>query len=191
MVLSHRSRAGLAALLATALLAAAILVAPGSAAALCRCHRERTPRCADAGAKHRITVNIDLAVVDGTVEVITQSGPYHVPVADLDGKTVLFIFLPRGEVFQGFFDDVVPGSITIGTMSGARASIPTGAVFAPGEYEMLLFVDAATGGGLAPQRGDLAAFDNGVCDPTGVSIRVPVGCDDTSVTLTNRHFILF
>lgn len=138
-----------------------------------------------------MTVDIDLAVVDGTVEVITQSGPYRMPVADLDGKQVLFIFLPRGEVFQGFFETVIPGSITVGAMAGATAHIATGPVFAPGEYEMLLFVDAGAGGGLGPQRGDLAAFDNTVCDPTGVSIRVAVGCDDTTVHLTNRHFIIF
>jgi hypothetical protein len=56
---------------------------------------------------------------------------------------------------------------------------------------MLLFVDVVPGGGLGPQRGDLAAFDNTVCDPTGVSIRVAIGCEDATVHLTNRHFIIF
>jgi hypothetical protein len=166
-------------------------LAPAPAAAMCRCRHERVPRCADAEAKHRVTVHIDLTVENGTVEVITQSGPYHVPVADLDGKTVLFLFMPRGEVFQGFAQDAIPGSITVGAMQGAQATITTGAAFAPGEYELLLFVDAVPGGGLGPTRGDLAAFDNTACDPTGVSVRVAVGCEDTTVTLTNKHFIIF
>jgi hypothetical protein len=176
-------------LLVLAILSA--VLAPGAADAMCRCHGVRPPRCADPEAKHRITLRIDLAVDNDTVEVITQSGPYHVPVADLDGKTVLFIFLPKGEVFQGFLQEAIPDSITIGTMQGAQATIPTAAAFAPGEYEMLLFVDAVPGGGLGPQRGDLAAFDNTGCEPTGVSVRVAVGCEDTTVTLTNRHFIIF
>jgi hypothetical protein len=138
-----------------------------------------------------VTVRVDLTVVDGTVEVLTQSGPYRVPVTDLDGKVVLFLFMPRGEVFQGFLTDAIPGSITVGTMQGATASITTAPAFTPGEYELLLFVDAVPGGGLGPQRGDLAAFDNTACDQTGVSVRVAVGCEDTTVTLTNRHFILF
>jgi hypothetical protein len=173
------------------LLVVATALAPVAAGAMCRCHRSRTPRCADAEAKHRVTVRIDLTVVDGTVEVITQSGPYHVPVADLDGKTVLFIFVGKGEVFNGFIEDAVPDSITPGQMQGAQATITTAEAFVPGEYELLLFVDAVPGGGLGPTRGDLAAFDNTVCDPTGVSVRVAVGCEDATVTLTNRHFIIF
>ena len=161
------------------------------AGAHCGCRPARSPRCAAPDAVHRVTVRIDLEVIDGTVEVITQSGPYRVPVADLDGKQVFFLFMPRGEVFQGFFEEAVPGSITVGTMQGATASITTAPAFAPGEYELLLFIDAVAGGGLAPQRGDLAAFDNGVCDPTGVSVRMAVGCEDATVTLRNRHFILF
>jgi len=161
------------------------------AGADCRCHRARTPRCAGAGAQRRVAVAIDLAVANDAVEVLTQSGPYRVPVADLDGKQVLFLFMPRGETFQGFLEEVIPGSITIGSMQGAQARITTAPVFAPGEYELLLFIDAVPGGGLGPVRGDLAAFDNTVCDPTGVSVRVSVGCEDTTVTLTNRHFIIF
>ena len=167
------------------------IVGPTSADALCRCKHARIPRCANPEEKHRIDVKIDLAVVNDTVEVVTQSGPYQLPVAELDGKPVLFIFLPKGEVFQGFLQEAIPGSVTLGTMQGATATIPTAPVFAPGEYEMLLFVDAAVGGGLGPQRGDLAAFDNTDCEPTGVSVRVAVGCEDTTVTLTNRHFIIF
>ena len=170
---------------------AAVLLAPWSAPAACRCPRTRVPRCANPDEKHRITLEIALDVVDDTVEVVTQSGPYRVPVADLDGKTVLFIFLPKGEVFQGFLEEAIPDSITIRTMQGAQATIPTAAAFAPGEYEMLLFIDAVPGGGLGPQRGDLAAFDNTGCEPTGVSVRVAVGCEDTTVTLVNRHFIIF
>jgi hypothetical protein len=176
-------------LLLTALVVAALVPAVGEA--MCRCHRTTTTRCANPDEKHRITLQIDLAVENDSVEVITQSGPYHVPVADLDGKSVLFIFLPRGEVFQGFLQEVVPDSITIGAMHGAQATITTAAAFPPGEYEMLLFVDVVPGGGLGPQRGDLAAFDNTGCEPTGVSVRVPVGCEDATVTLTNRHFIIF
>jgi hypothetical protein len=177
---------------ASSLLLLALLLLPATpAGAQCRCHRARTPRCPTAGALHRVTVHIEPEVVDGGVEVVTQSGPYRVPVTDLDGKRVLFLFLPRGEVFQGFFEEVIPGSITFGTMQGATASITTAPAFAAGEYELLLFIDAAPGGALGPERGDLAAFDNSVCDPTGVSIRVAVGCDDTTVTLQNRHFIIF
>ena len=157
--------------------------------ARCRCRPLPIPRCADADARHRISIAIDLAVVDGAVEVITQSGPYRVPVADLDGKTLLAAFMPRGDVFQGFLEDIV--TIGLGTMEGAQALVQTNAAFAPGEYEALLFVDAVPGGGAGPQRGDLAAFDNGVCDPTGVSVRVAVGCGDATVTLGNRHFIIF
>jgi len=169
----------------------AIVLAPVDAGAMCRCHRTKPPRCTDPAAKHKVTVHVDFAVEDGTVEVITQSGPYRVPVTYLDGKAVLFLFMPKGEVFNGFVQDAVPDSITLGTMRGAQATIATAAAFAPGEYELLLFIDAAPGGGLGPERGDLAAFDNTVCDPTGVSVRVAVGCEDTTVTLTNRQFIIF
>ena len=124
------------------------------------------------------------------MEVLTQSGPYELPVADLDGKAVLFVLTPRGEVFQGL-PDALPGSITAGTMHGATASLTTQAAFLPGEYELALFIDVVPGGGVGPQRGDLAAFDNTVCDPTGVSVRVAVGCADATVTLENRHFIVF
>ena len=159
------------------------------AEARCRCRPLPVPKCGNPEAKHRIAVTIDLAVVDGTIEVLTQSGPYHVPVADLDGKTILAAFMPRGEVFQGFFEEVV--AIAAGTMDGARATVETAEAFLPGEYEVLLFIDAGAGGGAGPQRGDLAAFDNGVCEPTGVSVRIAVGCSDAALTLENRHFILF
>src|SRR5258706_13081195 len=147
------------------------VLVPSGASALCRCKHVKVPRCATPDEKHRIVVKIDLAVVDGTVEVITQSGPYHVPVADLDGKAVLFIFLPKGEVFQGFLQEAIPGSVTVGTMHGATAEIPTAPAFVPGEYEMLLFVDVATGGGLGPQRGDPAALVNTRSEPTRVAVR--------------------
>jgi hypothetical protein len=178
-------------LLALSLVVALVAGAPVAADAFCRCAQVRQPRCPDPEGKRRVAVHIDFAVVDDTVEVLTQSGPYRVSVAELDGKAVLFVFMPRGEVFQGFFEDLVPGSITVGTMQGGQATITTGAAFAPGEYELLLFIDAAAGGGAGPERGDLAAFDNTVCDPTGVSVRVAVGCEDATVVLTNRHFILF
>src|SRR5262245_54317715 len=89
----------------------ALVLAPGSAAARCRCPRSYKPKCADATAKHRLTVTVDLAAVDGTVEVITQTGPYHLPAADLDGKTMLFLVTPRDVVFQGFLSDAIPGTI--------------------------------------------------------------------------------
>jgi hypothetical protein len=175
-----------------ALLLALLAAIAGRADAHCRCHKARTPRCADRAALHRITVVIDLAVTDGGVEVITQSGPFRLPAADLDGKRVFFLFTRRGVVFQGFFDDAV--TVAVRTMTGTRASFTTDPVFAPGEYELALFIDVVPGssnGGIGPQRGDLAAFDNTVCDPTGVTVRVPVGCDDATVRLENRHFIVF
>jgi hypothetical protein len=167
------------------------LLGPVGAGAMSRCHRTQAPRCADTETKHRVTVHIDFAVEDGTVQVITQSGPYRVPVADLDGKAILSIFVAKGEVFNGFLQDAIPDSITLGTMQGAQATLTTAAAFVPGEYELLLFIDAVPGGGLGPQRGDLAAFDNTGCDPTGVSVRIAVGCEDATVTLTNKHFIIF
>ena len=169
-----------------------VLLAPAApAGAHCRCHRAKRPRCADPTAKHKIIVDIDLAVTGDGVEVLTQSGPYQVPVADLDGKQVLFIVMPRGQVFQGLLSEAIPGGIGLGTMTGATASVSTGDAFVPGEYEVLLFVDVVPGGGFGPTRGDMAAFDNSICDPTGVSVRVAVGCEDATVQLTNRHFIVF
>jgi hypothetical protein len=168
---------------------ALLAAVPAAVDARCRCRPAPIPECAAPEATYRVTVDVDLAVVDGMVEVITQSGPYQVPVADLDGKVVLAAFMPRGDVFQGFVEEMV--AIGVGVMTGARATFVTQAVFPPGEYEVLLFIDAMPGGGAGPQRGDLAAFDNALCDPTGVSVRVAVGCGDAAVTLQNRHFIFF
>ena len=169
-----------------------VLGPTGSAAAPCRCPRPYKPKCADPAAKHRLTVTVDLAAVDGTVEVITQTGPYHLPATDLDGKSMFFLVTPRNVVFQGFLSDAIPGTISLGTFHGTRASVTTDAVLLPGEYELALFVDVVPGGtGIGPQRGDIAAFDNTVCDPTGVTVRFRVGCEDATVTLTNRHFIIF
>jgi hypothetical protein len=173
-------------------LVGSLLVAtPAPVAAHCRCHRPYKPTCPDPAAKHSLTVTVDLTASDGAVAVLTQTGPYRLPVADLDGKLVLFLVTPRNVVFQGFSSDVIPGSIDAGPFQGTRVSVTTPAVFLPGEYELALFVDVVPGGGLGPQRGDLAAFDNTVCDPTGVTVRFRVGCEDATVTLTNRHFILF
>lgn len=160
--------------------------------ARCRCRVKKPARCADAGALHKVTVAVDFTVVDGTVEVITQTGLYRVPVADLDGKTVLFLVTNRSVIFQGFLSDAI--AIAAGQMHGAQAMITTGALFAPGDYELALFIDAVPGGdgnGVGPQRGDLAAFDNTICDPTGVTVRFTVGCEDATVLLENRHFIIF
>ena len=173
------------------LLAVGLLVAmlASTAAARCRCRPLPVPQCGGSEAKHRITVDVDFTVVDGTVEVITQSGPYHLPVAELDGKVMVAAFMPRGEVFQGFIEEVV--AIGVGTMQGAHGTLQTSEAFLPGEYEVLLFIDTVPGPFGGPTRGDLAAFDNGVCEPTGVSVRVAVGCEDATLQLENRHFILF
>jgi hypothetical protein len=174
------------------LLAFLALLAPLDVDGRCRCRPRRPARCADPGALHRATVAIDFTVVDGTVEVITQTGLYRVPVGDLDGKTVLFLVTHRNVIFQGFLEDAI--TIAAGTMRGGSAVITTAPVFAPGEYELALFIDAVPGGtgtGVGPQRGDLAAFDNTICDPTGVTVRFSVGCEDATVMLENRHFIIF
>lgn len=165
------------------------LLAPSAANAFCGCRSPRIPRCDDADPARRITVEIDLTVADGAIEILTQSGPYRMPPAHIDGKPILAAFMRRGEIFQGFLDEAV--TIAAGTMMGTRATVETTAAFAPGEYEVLLFIDAVADGGLGPQRGDLAAFDNSGCDPTGVSVRVTVGCEDVTVRLENRHFIIF
>lgn len=174
---------------------AAALLALGAAATVsadpCHCGPAPVPRCADPAAKRAIVADIAFDVVDGTIEIATQSGPYRYPAAALDGKTILAAFLPRGEPFQGFVDRLVPGGIALGTMHGAQATLTTGAIFPPGEYEMALIIDVNGDGAAAPTAGDLAAFDNAVCEPTGGSVRVAVGCDDAHVTLTNRHFINF
>ena len=174
------------------ILVAATLMAPTASRAMCRCEHVRAARCANPDEKHTVNVKIDFTVdADDTVEVVTQSGPYHLPVADLEGKLVLFLFLPKGAVFQGFFEELVPNSLTTGIMHGASTTFSTAAAFVPGEYELVLFMDVVPGGGVGPQRGDLASFDNTGCNPTGVSVRVAVGCEDATVTLTNRHFIIF
>lgn len=177
------------------LAAGTLLILSGAAARAgtpCTCRSAAIPKCPDPAAKHAVTVDVDFAVVDDTVEVVTQSGPYRFPAANLDGKTVLSVFLPRGEVFQGFLDKLVPGGLVLKTMNGTHATYTTNAIFAPGEYELQLFIDAnATGGPLAPGPGDLAAFDNTACEPTGASIRVTVGCDDAHVVLGNQQFITF
>ncbi len=163
-----------------------------SAAAFCGC-RQVKPAACESDALFRLTTRIDLAVVDGTVELLTQTGPFHMPAEQLDGKTVFMLVLPKGEILQGFFEEIIPGTLRLGTMTGTQAEIATDAVFPPGEYELVLFVDSETGGGasVGPQRGDIAAFDNTVCEPTGVSVRFAVGCEDATVTVTNKHFILF
>ena len=183
---SRPRRAGFAVAALLVLGAAAI-----AAAEPCPCRPAPLPRCADPAAKHAIVTDVAFDVVDGTIEIATQSGPYRYPAAALDGKTIFAVFLPRGEVFQGFLDRLIPGGIALGTMHGAQGTLTTGAIFPPGEYEMALVVDVNGDGPGAPTTGDLAAFDNGVCEPTGGSIRVAVGCDDAHVTLGNRHFINF
>lgn len=176
-----------------ALVAAVLAVGTAGTASAdpCHCGPAPVPRCADPAAQHAIVADIAFDVVDGTIEIATQSGPYRYPADALDGKRILAAFLPRGEPFQGFLDRLVPGGIALGTMHGAQATLTTGAIFPPGEYEMALILDIDGDGAAAPTTGDLAAFDNGVCEPTGGSVRVTVGCDDAHVTLTNRHFINF
>jgi hypothetical protein len=174
------------------LLALLAALVPFDADARCRCRQRKVPRCPDAPALHSVTVAIDFTVVDGAAEVITQTGPYRVPVADLDGKLLFFLVTARSVIFQGFPSDAI--TIAAGRMQGATAVITTAPLFAPGDYELALFIDAVPGGngnGVGPQRGDLAAFDNTICDPTGVTVRFSVGCEDATVTLENRHFIIF
>jgi hypothetical protein len=183
-----RPQASVTSLLGTIALVLSLL-APSAASAFCGCRTPRVPRCDGADTKHRITVHVDLMVADGAIEILTQSGPYRMPPAHVDGKPILAAFMPRGEIFQGFLDEAV--TIAGGIMTGTQAVVETTAAFAPGEYEVLLFIDAVADGGLGPQRGDLAAFDNSGCDPTGVSVRVAVGCEDVTVDLENRHFIIF
>lgn len=168
--------------------AVALLAAP-PVQAFCGCRPTRVPHCADKDAKHRMTLRIELAVQDGTVELLTQTGLFRAPAADFDGKPLFAVFLNKGEVFQGFLEEAL--TIVGGNMTGTTAEVTTDAVFPPGEYEMLLFVDVTPGGGLGPQHGDIAAFDNTTCNPTGVSVRFAVGCEDTTVTVQNKHFILF
>lgn len=150
-----------------------------------------TSRCS-ADAKFAIRVKFDFAVNDaGNVEVVTQSGPYQVPAAYLDQKPYVYLFTAKGEIFQGDLREalVVGG----GNMQGTVAEFTTDAVFPAGEYEFLTFIDAQPGpaGFVGPQRGDLAAFDNSVCDPTGVSIRVAVDCKDGEITIPNFSWIIF
>lgn len=178
-------------LLALILVLTALAGVP-SAGAFCGCRHVKPAAC-ESDAAFRLTMRIDLAVVDGTVELLTQTGPFQMPAEQLDGKTVFMLVLPKGEILQGFFEEIVPGTLRLGAMTGTQAEITTDAVLAPGEYELVLFVDTETGGGasVGPQRGDIAAFDNTVCEPTGVSVRFAVGCEDAAVTVTNKHFILF
>ena len=114
---------------------------------------------------------------------------YRLDFVAINGENAAGGFGITEEIFQGFLDEAV--TIAAGTMTGTHAVVETTAAFAPGEYEVLLFIDAVADGGLGPQRGDLAAFDNSGCDPTGVSVRVAVGCEDVTVQLQNRHFIIF
>lgn len=150
-----------------------------------------TTKC-DANAKFRIHVKFDFAVNDaGNVEVVTQSGPYQFPASYLDQKGYVYLFTAKGEIFQGDIREAV--LVGGGTMRGATAEITTDAVFPAGEYEFLTFIDAQPGpdGFAGPTRGDLAAFDNTVCDPTGVSIRVAVDCKDGELTLPSQNWIIF
>src|SRR4030095_15799519 len=110
-----RSLVGLLALLA--------LLAPLDVEARCRCRPRRPARCADPGTLHRVTVAVDFTVVDGTAEVITQTGLYRVPVTDLDGKTVLCLVTRRSVIFQGFLDDAI--TIMAGDMHGATRRLTT------------------------------------------------------------------
>jgi len=149
-----------------------------------------TTQCA-AGARFRIHVRLELDAEDGQVEVVTQSGPYHLPAGDLDGKTFLYLFMPKGEVFQGDLRQAI--TIGAGVMHGTIGELTTEPLFAAGEYEFVVFIDVVPGPMplTGPERGDLAAFDNSVCDPTGVSVRIAVPCGDGDATISNRQFIIF
>jgi hypothetical protein len=148
-------------------------------------------RC-DASARFRIHVKFDFAVNEsGNVEVVTQSGPYQFPTSYLDQKGYVYLFTAKGEIFQGDLREAL--LVGGGTMQGPVTEFTTDAVFPAGEYEFLTFIDAQPGpaGFAGPTRGDLAAFDNTVCDPTGVSIRIPVDCKDGEITIPNSNWIIF
>lgn len=150
-----------------------------------------TSRC-DASQKFRIRVKFDFAVNDaGNVEVVTQSGPYQFPASYLDQKPYVYLFTAKGEIFQGDIREAL--LVGGGNMPGPVAEFTTDAIFPAGEYEFLTFIDAQPGpdGFAGPARGDLAAFDNTVCDPTGVSIRVAVDCKDGEITIPNFNWIIF
>ena len=150
-----------------------------------------TTRC-DPSERFRIRVKFDFAVNDGgNVEVVTQSGPYQFPASYLDQKPYVYLFTAKGEIFQGDLREAL--SIGGGTMQGPVAEFATDAIFPAGEYEFLTFIDAQPGpeGFAGPARGDLAAFDNTVCDPTGISIRVAVDCKDGEITIPNSNWIIF
>lgn len=150
-----------------------------------------TSRC-DANAKFRIHVKFDFSVNDqGSVEVVTQSGPYQFPASYLDQKGYVYLFTKKGEIFQGDIREAL--AVGGGAMQGTIGEFTTDAIFPAGEYEFLTFIDAQPGpdGFAGPTRGDLAAFDNTVCDPTGVSIRVAVDCADGEIILPNPNWIIF
>jgi hypothetical protein len=150
-----------------------------------------TSRC-DPQARFRIHVKLDFAVnPDGMVSVVTQSGPFEFPPSYLDEKSFVYLFTAKGEVFQGDLREAL--AVGGGTMHGTVGELTTDAVFPAGEAELLTFIDAVPGppGVAGPGRGDLAAFDNSVCDPTGVSIRIPIDCKDADVSVRNRQFIIF
>jgi hypothetical protein len=150
-----------------------------------------TSRC-DPQARFRIHVKFDFAVnPDGMVSVVTQSGPFEFPPSYLDGKSFVYLVTAKGEIFQGDLREAL--AVGGGTMHGTVGELTTDAVFPAGEVELLSFIDAVPGppGFAGPDRGDLAAFDNSVCDPTGVSIRIPIDCKDADVTVRNQQFIIF
>ena len=150
-----------------------------------------TSKC-DPAQRFRIHVKLDFAVnAGGMVPVVTQSGPYEFPPSYLDGKAFVYLMTAKGEIFQGDLREAL--AIGGGTMRGTVGELTTEAIFPAGEYELLTFIDAVPGppGFAGPDRGDLAAFDNSVCDPTGVSIRIPVDCKDADVTVRNQQFIIF
>ena len=150
-----------------------------------------TSKC-DANAKFRIHVKFDFTANDaGNVEVVTQSGPYQFPASYLDQKSYVYLFTAKGEIFQGDIREAL--TVGGGTMQGTAGEITTDAIFPAGEYEFLTFIDAQPGpdGFAGPARGDLAAFDNTVCDPTGISIRIAVDCKDGELTLPNQNWIIF
>ena len=146
----------------------------------------------DANAKFRIHVKFDFAVNDaGNVEVVTQSGPYQFPASYLDQKSYVYLFTAKGEIFQGDIREAL--TVGGGNLQGTAAEFTTDAIFPAGEYEFLTFIDAQPGpdGFAGPTRGDLAAFDNTVCDPTGISIRIAVDCKDGELKLPNQNWIIF
>jgi hypothetical protein len=148
-----------------------------------------------APPNHAITVRVALKPdADGRhVTLLAQNGSQVVlPRSELVGKRVLVATTAAGEAAaNGQLIDV--GTVTLGP--DLTATFTTPPRYADGAWEVSCVI-AMTASQRIPAPGDLAAFDNspppaGEDPPTGASVRVHVRGAETTVTLTNRHFIRF